>query len=165
MSRASKSHRSSAVQGERGKVSEMILEFARPFLDAVGQPRSIEDLRKAFELVTTCWNLPVFEREVPAEVAEHRQHFDATVASFPEPLSSALLGLVASRKTTFGQVPFLVVVKVRGTSLDDCTIYAEARGSSNLHHEREGGDAHTNDIEDGKLPRWPARRRGRTGPL
>ena len=106
----------------------MILDFARPFLDAVGQPRSIEDLRKAFELVATCWNLPVFEREVPAEAAEHRQNFETTVASFPEPLSSALLSLVESRKTTFGQIPFMVLVEVRGSSLDDCTVYAEARG-------------------------------------
>ena len=105
----------------------MILEFARPLLDAVGQPRSIEDLRRAFELVATCWNLPVFEREVPEEAAEHRQHFDTTVASFPEPLSSALLDLVGSRMTQFGEVPFLVVVEIRGTSLDDCTVYAEAR--------------------------------------
>ncbi len=107
----------------------MILDFARPLLDTMGQPRSIEDLRKAFELVTVCWNLPVFEREKPAEAVRQRNHFKSSVASLPEPLSSALLGLVESRKTAFSQVPFMVLVEVRGTSLDDCTIYAEARGS------------------------------------
>ncbi len=109
----------------------MILDFARPLLDTMGQPRSIEDLRKAFELVTVCWNLPVFEREKPAEGALQRTRFDSSVASLPEPLASALLELVESRKTAFGQVPFMVLVEVRGTSLDDCTIYAEARGSGN----------------------------------
>jgi hypothetical protein len=108
----------------------MILEFARPFLSAMGQPRNIDDLRAAFELVTVCWNLQVLERESPDEAAQHRQHFDSVVAAYPELLSSALLGLVESRKTAFGQIPFMVLVKVRGTSLDDCTIYAEARGSS-----------------------------------
>jgi len=107
----------------------MILDFARPLLDAMGQPGSIEDLRAAFELVTTCWNLPVFELEVPAEAIEHRRRFNSVVASFPEPLSSVLLGLVESRKTTFQQIPFMVLVEVRGTSLEDCTIYSEARGS------------------------------------
>jgi hypothetical protein len=106
----------------------MILEFARPFLDAIGQPRNIDDLRAAFELVTVCWNLQVLEREEPAEAARHRRQFDSVVATYPEPLSSALLGLVESRKMAFGQMPFLVLVEVRGTSMDDCTIYAEARG-------------------------------------
>jgi hypothetical protein len=107
----------------------MILDFARPFLDAIGQPRNIDDLRAAFELVTICWNLQMLERASPDEAAAHRQQFDSVVAAYPEPLSSALLGLVESRKTAFGQVPFMVLVEVRGTSLDDCTIYAEARGS------------------------------------
>ena len=111
-----------------GKISEMMLDFARPLLDVMGQPRDINDLRSAFELVIVCWNLPIFERERHAEAVAHRRHFDSVVASFPDPLSSALLGLVESRKTTFGQVPFMVLVEVRGTSLDDCTIYAEARG-------------------------------------
>jgi hypothetical protein len=132
MSRSTKSDVTQG-QGEPGKVSEMILEFARPLLDAMGQAGSIEDLRAAFELVTTCWNLPVFEREAPAEAIAHRRNFDSVVASFPELLSSVLLGLVESRKTTFGQVPFMVLVEVRGTSLDDCTIYAEARGSGPGH--------------------------------
>jgi hypothetical protein len=121
------------LQGERGKVSEMILEFAGPLFDVVGQPRNMQDLRKAFELVTMCWNLAVFEREDPAEAAKHRHHFDSVVALHPAPLSSALLALVESRKTTFGEVPFMVLVEVRGTSVDNCTIYAEARGTAGVN--------------------------------
>jgi len=111
-----------------GKVSEMILDFARPLLDVMGRPRSISDLRSAFELVTVCWNLPTFEREQHAEAKALRLHFDAIVAGSPKPLSVALLRLVEARTRTFGQVPFMVVVEIRGTSLDDCTVYAEARG-------------------------------------
>jgi hypothetical protein len=112
------------------KVSEMILEFAKPLLDAMGPSRDIAELRAAFELATVCWNLQVWEREEPAEASGHRQRFEGMIGSMPEPLSSALLGLIESRKTTFGQVPFMVLVEVRGTSLDDCTIYAEARASN-----------------------------------
>jgi len=108
----------------------MILEFARPFLDAIGQPRNFEDLRAAFELVMVCWNLEVLERESLDEAAQHRQQFDSVVAAYPEPLSKALLGLAEARKAAFGQIPFMVLIEVRGMSLDDCTIYAEARGSS-----------------------------------
>jgi len=111
-----------------GKVSEMILDFARPLLDVMGSPGAIDDLRSAFELVTVCWNLPIFEREQRVDAKALRPHFDAMVAGSPKPLSSALLGLVEARTTAFAQVPFLVVVEVRGTSLDDCTVYVEARG-------------------------------------
>jgi hypothetical protein len=111
-----------------GKVSEMMLDFARPLLDMMGEPRNISDVRSVFELVTTCWNLPTLERERHADATALRMHFDSVVASFPEPLASTLLGVVESRRTTFGHVPFMVIVEVRGTSLEDCTIYAEARG-------------------------------------
>jgi hypothetical protein len=107
----------------------MILQFARPFLVAIGQPRNIGDLRAAFELVTVCWNLQVLERESPDEATAHRQRFDSVIAAYPEPLSTALLGLVESRKTAFGQIPFMVLVEVRGTSLHECAVYAEARRS------------------------------------
>lgn len=75
-----------------------------------------------------CWNLPVLQRKQLQEWDEHRRHFDSVIAASPEPVGSTLLGLVESRKTTFAQVPFMVLVEVRGTSLDNCTIYAEARG-------------------------------------
>lgn len=103
----------------------MILEFARPLLDAMGQPGSIEDLRVAMQLVMVCWNLPILQRKQPQEWDEHRRHFDSVIAASPEPVGSALLGLVEARKTAFAQVPFMVLVEVRGTSLDNCTIYAD----------------------------------------
>lgn len=71
-----------AAEGRRGKISEMMLDFARPLLDVMGPPRTIDDLRKAFEIATVCWNLPTLEREQQAEAQALRQHFDTTVASF-----------------------------------------------------------------------------------
>src|SRR4051812_32997707 len=95
-----------------GKVSELMLDFARPLLDVMSQPRHINDLRSAFELVVVCWDLPIFERGRHAEAVAHRRHFDSVIDSFPKPLSSALLGLFESRTTTFGRVPFMVIVEI-----------------------------------------------------
>lgn len=33
-----------------------------PLLDVMGERRTIAKLRAAFELVTVCWNLPVWEQ-------------------------------------------------------------------------------------------------------
>ena len=49
------------------------------------------------------WPLPVLQREPFAEWEQHQHHFDFVIARSPE--------------------------EVRGRSLDDSTIYAEARGS------------------------------------
>jgi hypothetical protein len=120
----------SIAEAQRGKVSQLMLDFARPLLDLMGPPRTIDDLRRAFELTTMCWNLSVFERERFAEATAMREHFDATVRSCPAPLASALLRLAASRTAEFAQVPFMVVVEIRGSSLDDCTLFAEAHSPS-----------------------------------
>ena len=62
MSVPSKRRRRPEAQSKPGKVSEMILEFACPLLDAMGQPGRIEDLRVAMQLVMVCWNLPVLQQ-------------------------------------------------------------------------------------------------------
>lgn len=110
-----------------GKVSELIYDFARPLLDAMGPPRNIDDLRNAFTLATLCWNLPVFERTGNPRHHELRQQFDAALKSVPDPLALLLHQLVEDRTTKFAQIPFWVIAEVRGTSLDDATVHAEAR--------------------------------------
>lgn len=72
------------VQSEArpGKISEMMLDFARPLLDLIGPPRNINDLRKAFELVTLCWNLPTLERQQDPQATALREHFDSVVGGF-----------------------------------------------------------------------------------
>lgn len=113
-----------------GKVSELIYDFARPLLDAMGPPRNIDDLRNAFMLATLCWNLPVFERTGNPQHHELQRQFDSSLKIMPEPIASLLHQLLEDRKTKFGQIPFWVIAEVRGTNLDDASVHAEARQSS-----------------------------------
>lgn len=110
-----------------GKISELIYDFARPLLDAMGPPRTIDDLRNAFTLATLCWNLPVFERTGNPQHHELQRQFDESLKIMPEPIASLLHQLVDDRTSKFGQIPFWVIAEVRGTSLDDAKVYAEAR--------------------------------------
>ncbi len=110
-----------------GKVSELIIDFGRPLLDAMGKPRRIDDLRSAMELTSLCWNFPVLQRAGGEQVAEMRRHFDGKVHAMPEPVRSILVQMLESRESEYAHVPFLVRVEVRGTTLKDCRIFAEAR--------------------------------------
>lgn len=111
-----------------GKVSEMMIDFARPLLDALGTPRDIEDLRHVMMLATLCWNLPVLEREQAADFEQTRRSFDEALVTMPEPLPSMLRQLIEDRRGKFGSIPFYVITEVRGDTLDDARIHAEARG-------------------------------------
>jgi hypothetical protein len=109
---------------ERGKVSELIIEFARPLMYAEpGGPGDIETLRQMMKFVVICWNLPMVEGKEGAEVKKHLRLFD----ELPPPIKKLVDGLMRDRKTKFGSIPFLVTVEVRGTTLDDAVIRAEAR--------------------------------------
>lgn len=110
-----------------GKISELIHDFARPLLDAMGPPRNIDDLRNAFMLATLAWNLPVFERTGNPEHHELQRQFDDALRILPGPVAALLHQLVQDRKTKFGQIPFWIIAEVKGTSLDDAKVYAEAR--------------------------------------
>lgn len=96
----------------------------------MGGARDIEDRRVAMTLASICWNLPVFERTKKPEYFELQEQFDAALAQSEEPVPSILRQLAEDRKTKFASIPFYVVVEVRGTSLDDCVVYAEARGDA-----------------------------------
>ncbi|GMV17311.1 MAG: hypothetical protein AMXMBFR56_55350 [Polyangiaceae bacterium] len=78
-------------------------------------------------LATLCWNLPVFEKTGNPQHHELQQQFDTSLKTMPEPFMSLLHQLVEDRKTKFAQIPFWVIAEVRGTNLDDATVYAEAR--------------------------------------
>lgn len=109
------------------KVSDLLLEFARPLLDAMGKPRRIDDLRSAIELASLCWNLPVLQRTGGDKEAGMRRDFDQKVHAMPDPVRSILLQMLDSREDRYGDVPFLVRAEVRGTALEDCRVCAEAR--------------------------------------
>lgn len=110
-----------------GKISEMILDFARPLLDEMGEPRSLDDLRNAFLLVTICWNLPVFEKVGGPSYENMRRQLDHALTVVPKPVVVILERLMHDRKTTFAQIPFYVIAEIRGTTLENCKVHAEAR--------------------------------------
>ncbi len=123
----SKPSRPSGSEGPPLKISKLIVDFARPLLDVAGGPRSIDDLRHVMLLATLCWNLPVFERAGAPEWAELLELFDEALRCVPEPCPGLLRRLVAERQVGLPHLPFAVLVEVRGTTLDDCRIHAEAR--------------------------------------
>jgi hypothetical protein len=110
---------------EAGKISEMIIDFARPLLEVDGGPSDIEALRNVILLANICWNVPILEQKNDPELARHLHLID----ELPEPLRGLLRLMIRERKTRFGAIPFLVVATVRGTSLDDAVVQAEARMS------------------------------------
>ena len=115
---------------EPGKVSEMILEFARPLLDLEpGGPPDINALRNILMFAELCWNLPVYERAGGAADAEFKKGFDRVLQAAPEAIASRLRQLVQDRKTRFAAIPFLITARVEGESLEQATVVAEARVS------------------------------------
>lgn len=110
-----------------GKVSEIIVDFARPMIETFGGgPADVETLRNMMMLVCVCWNVPVLQATGDPDVAEHL-HWLQTL---PEPLKRMLDDLMRDRRTRFASIPFLVTVEVRGTDLKNASIYAEARPSA-----------------------------------
>jgi hypothetical protein len=109
---------------EQGKVSELILDFARPLMYAEpGGPPDIETLRQMMKFVCICWNLPMVEGKEGPELRKHVHLLE----KLPPPIKKLVDGLMRDRKTKFGFIPFLVTVEVKGTNIDDAVIRAEAR--------------------------------------
>lgn len=111
---------------KQGKISELILDFARPLLDAM-KPTSVEDYNTAMMLATMCWNLPVIEKAGGEDAKKTRRLFDERIDLLPHGVAKLVLQLVESRKTEFVQIPFYILAEARGTTLDNCRIHAEAR--------------------------------------
>lgn len=101
------------------------MDFARPLLEVEGGPPDIDALRSIILLANICWNAPILERKTDPDLARHLHLID----EIPEPLHGLLRQLIRDRKVRFGTVPFLVVATVKGTSLDDAVVRAEARMS------------------------------------
>lgn len=113
-----------------GKVSEMILEFAGPLLyaDPAGPP-NVAAVRSIMQLAEMCWNLPVLEANKSPLYPDAKKSLDQALAIMPGLASSLLRQLILDRKTKFAAIPFSVILRVEGTSLDDMKVVAEARMS------------------------------------
>jgi hypothetical protein len=78
-------------------------------------------------LAMICWNLPVYEALQSPLFAQGMRTLDAVKQQVPGVIASTLRRLIDDRKSKFAGVPFLVLVDVKGTNLDDAMIEAEAR--------------------------------------
>lgn len=117
-------------QERASETSEVILRFAEPLFEVTGEPRDIDDLRNALRLATLCWNLPVFEEAGDTRCAELKRELDEMLRLFPGPVVAVLVRMIMSRRTKYADAPYYVVAEARGTTLDDCQIYVEARSAS-----------------------------------
>jgi hypothetical protein len=110
------------------KVSEMLRDYAQPLLyaDPAG-PADVDTIRTAMSLAMICWNLPVYEAIGSPLYAQGVRTLDAIMARVPAAVASNLRRLIDDRKTKFGSLPFLALVEVSGTTLENATIIAEAR--------------------------------------
>jgi hypothetical protein len=113
---------------DSAKVSEMLRDYAQPLLyaDPAG-PADVDTIRTAMSLAMICWNLPVYEAMGSPLFAQGVRTLDAIMAGVPNAVAANLRRLIEDRKTTFGSLPFLALVEVTGTTLENATIVAEAR--------------------------------------
>jgi len=127
-----------AQQPERGKVSEMLLEFAEPllYLDPQG-PADIQAFASCLQLAELCWNLPILERNgsrsSPRLRTQLRTQFEQILAVVPKPIADVLKNLIETRKVRFGHIPILIRSRVEGDHLNDARVVAEAREADFPH--------------------------------
>jgi hypothetical protein len=116
------------VMPESTKVSEMLRDYAQPLLyaDPAG-PADVDTIRTVMSLAMICWNLPVYEAVGSPLYAQGVRTLDAIMERVPPAVASNLRRLLVDRKTKFGAMPFLTLVEVTGTTLENATITAEAR--------------------------------------
>ena len=65
------------------KLSETLLQFAKPRLDTLAEPPSIEELRQLMMVVTVVWNLPLYEQRKSPKAASFRATFDTMSVARP----------------------------------------------------------------------------------
>lgn len=87
------------------KLSETMLQFAKPLLDMFPQPLPIEQLRQLMVIATVAWNLPLHEQRKKPEAAAHRATFDSALAIIPPELGKILSAMLYSRLTTYANDP------------------------------------------------------------
>jgi hypothetical protein len=77
--------------GDLPKLSDTLMDFAEPILNAIPGEPTIEFVRAALTLATVAWNLPLLEDQGgAAEFGQARQDLERTLAAAP-PAAAALL--------------------------------------------------------------------------
>lgn len=109
-----------------GKVSELMLDFAAPLIEALERPHSMDDLQRVFMAASVCWNLPVLERTGDPERVKLRSMLDDAMAKMPAELRALFQQLIVEREKKYGHIPFLVNLRVE-TDGPGFRLVAEAR--------------------------------------
>lgn len=110
-----------------GKVSELMLDFAAPLIDALERPHSMDDLQRVFMAASVCWNLPVLERAGDPEQVKLRRMLDDAMAKMPAELSALFQQLIVDREKKYGHIPVLVNLRVEADGPEGFRLVAEAR--------------------------------------
>ena len=94
-----------AILARLPKLSETMLQFAKPLLDQAPNPPTIELLRGLLITVTVAWNLPVYEQTKHPLAASFRAAFDRAQAVTPAEIREIVSAMLASRLTTYASDP------------------------------------------------------------
>jgi hypothetical protein len=110
---------------ETGKISELMLDFAAPLieLDPAGPP-DVDAFRTIMMIATLCWNIPVYEARGNTKLVRDTRE---GLRQLPFVIQHIANAMIEDRKGRFGNIPFLVIASVSGTSLDNLKVRAEAR--------------------------------------
>jgi len=108
------------------KMSETMLEFARPLLDQLPSPPPIELVRQVMTIATVAWNLPIHEQRNSPVAKSFRASYDAAMVQMPPEIGTILSGLMYARLTTYAKDPRLAFVEVTDGGGGEAQIVATA---------------------------------------
>lgn len=90
------------------KISASLLQFARPLIDALPQPPTLEQMRQVMQIASIAWNLPILEDEPGGEGHELGQLYQRQM-TLAEPFFRAMMSaLLRDRRARWGHDPRLV---------------------------------------------------------
>ena len=123
-----------AALPEPDEVSRLLRDFAEPLLyaDPAG-PADVDTIRTSMMLAMICWNLPVYEAHGDPLYAQGVRTLDAVTQRVPRAVATTLQKLIEDRKAQLDVAPYLALVDVKGTTLENATIVAEARMPGKAH--------------------------------
>ena len=104
------------------RLSDTLLDFAMPLLQAIpGQPTE-EFVRAALTLATVAWNLPILkEHGAAGEFAQLRRDLELTLDAAPPAAAAMIDRMMAERRTTHAADPRVITefkVKLDGDAVE-----------------------------------------------
>jgi hypothetical protein len=112
--------------GTLPKISETLIAFAQPLVQALEGPPSIEQLRSIMTLAMIAWNLPVYERIGDPEGVAMREMFNDAIAQVEPEVRQVMSDLMYARLTRFAHDPRLALVEIREVGHGEASVVATA---------------------------------------